>query len=92
MEIAAWILKIVSLIPIIAQGVQAVHADKAANDKTAIASDVLTDAIAGSAALLPVADQQTALAVGNVAQTALAATVQALHVTAASPAPAPVVG
>ena len=87
MNILAWILKIVSLIPVIANGVHVVQNDLSPaglNSKLAAAQDALALASEGSIALLPEKDQATATTIATVASQELAATVTALHSAAQS--------
>ncbi len=82
MNILAFILKLVSLVPIIANGVHVVQNDLSPtglNSKLAAAQDALSLASEGSIALLPAADQPLATAVASAASTGLASTVVALH-------------
>ena len=78
----SWTLKILSLLPLIAQGVHAVQTDLSPtglNSKLAAAQDALNFASAGSIALLPSEDQPKAQEIAAVASAGLAATVTALH-------------
>jgi hypothetical protein len=87
MNILSWIFKIVSLIPVIANGVHQVQNDLSPaglNSKLAAAQDALTLASEGSIALLPAADQPLATQVASAASTELTNVVTALH-TAAQP-------
>jgi hypothetical protein len=81
-----WLSTLLGLIPIIATGIQTLHADKTLGDKTQMAQDALTLATAGASVALPPAEASLATSVGSIAQTALTATVTALHNAANPPA------
>lgn len=78
------LLKLLQLIPLIAAGVQTIHNDL--DSKQKLAQDSLNLAIAGAKVEAP-AQADVITGIGQVAQTALTATVAQLH-TAATPAPA----
>ena len=82
-NILSWALKIVSLLPVIAQGVHQVHADLPS--KLTAAQDALQLVTSSAAALVPPEDQAAAVAIGAAASTALASTVTALHNAGAAP-------
>jgi hypothetical protein len=88
MNILSFILKLFSLVPIIANGVHTVQSDLTPGgltSKLTAASDALTLASEGSIALLPVQDQSKATQIASIAQDVLADTVTNLH-NAAQPA------
>jgi len=85
--IAMWALKILTLVPIIANGVHQTHADLTLEGKDAAAQDALGTAIAGSAVLLPESEQPLAQQIGQIAAQSLSQTLSVLH-NAKTPVPA----
>jgi hypothetical protein len=83
-----WLLIIFNLIPVIAQGINTLHADKSLATKSQMASDSLNLAIAGAKAALPAGDQATVDGIAPVAQSTLATVLGALH-TSGTPAVPP---
>lgn len=88
MNILAWALKLLALVPYIANGVHTVHNDLTLGGKVSAAQDALQLATAGAVSLLPAEDQQLAAGIGAVASKSLTDTVTALH-NASQPAAQP---
>lgn len=72
-------LKLFSLIPYIAAGVQVVHADLDGPGKVQAAQDALAIATAAAGTVLSTADSAKATAISSLASTTLAGLVTALH-------------
>lgn len=87
MNILSWILKLTQLIPIIAAGVQSIHANKSVETKTQLAQDAIGMAVNGSKLLLPTEHAELAAQIGELAQTEIGTVVATLH-NAAQPAAA----
>lgn len=74
-----WILMLLKLIPYVAVGIQAVHADLPVEGKIAAAQDVLSVAIAGAQQALPEGNAELAAAIGTTANNTISQIVTALH-------------
>lgn len=85
MKILEWALKLLALVPTIANGIHTVQSDLTLSGKVSAAQDALKLATAGAATLLPAEDQELAAGIGAVASKSLTDTVTALH-NAAQPA------
>jgi hypothetical protein len=85
-SLASWAFRIMSLIPIIANGIHQTKQDATLVDKQTAAQDALATAAASAAVLLPASDQTAAAAIASVASDAIAGTVAALHNTKAATA------
>jgi hypothetical protein len=81
------LLKLLPFVPQIAAQVESEHSGATVEKKTQIASDYLTLATNVATAVLPAEEGQIAGMAGEVAQSVMATTVQAIH-TANNPAPA----
>jgi len=77
--LASWALKILSLVPIIANGIHQTHADLDLKGKQTAAQDALATATASAQVLLPADQAALASSIASVAAQSLDATVAALH-------------
>jgi hypothetical protein len=74
-----WAIKLLSLIPIIANGIHATQQDVGLGSKTSAAQDALATAAASAQVLLPSELQPLASGIASIASQSLASTVAALH-------------
>jgi hypothetical protein len=79
LTLETWAFKLLSLIPIIANGIHATKQDATLGDKTTAAQDALATAAVSAQVLLPADQQPLAASIASVASQAIAGTVQALH-------------
>jgi len=77
--LAQWAVKILALIPIIANGIHQTKQDANLADKQTAAQDALATAAASAQVLLPASEQPAAAAIASVASQAIAGAVAALH-------------
>jgi hypothetical protein len=79
-----YLTAILKLLPYIAAGVQVIHQDASAGQKTQIVTDALSLATAGSQQVLTGENAEMAATIGSAATEAVSTIVNALHNTAST--------